>query len=1547
MPTFDSVIVGESWISEHYLTSDARSGTFFAEVLRLRARWDEEETEEVRTSRSGLREAALALANAFVKLAESTDDEDARGVHQQVRAALLLDREPTTWSSDRSGDEIRVPECIEHPTPTGTALLMLEAAPVQAVEDLLDPDSGRLLSPATVDGKPQSAVAKTISAIFLTDDAPPFVLVQAGGMMLLAERSRWAEGRWLAVDLAVVADRRDRKRAGELEHAAAMVGRDLLLPEDDGTARWLTLLDESVQHTVGVSADLRDGVRLSVELIANEVVARRHRQGLPVYDVPDLARDLTRQSLRFLYRILFLLYAEASPQLEVLPVQAPEYQAGYGLDRLRELVLVKLSSEQARNGTHLFDSLSLLFHLVDKGPKARASDAGPADDDALVFHPLRADLFADGAIKLIDEVGLGNAALQLVLEHLLLTKPKRGGDRGFISYAQLGINQLGAVYEGLMSWTGFVADTDLYEVARGGDPGGGTWLLPAERVHDVPDDSFVRTTDERTGESRPVLHRRGTFVYRLAGRERQQSASYYTPEVLTRSVVHHALAELLDQDGTVTNARDILELTICEPALGSGAFAIEAVRQLAAEYLRRRQDELGVRIPAEDYPAELQRVKAYLALHQVYGVDLNATAVELAEVSLWLDTMQAGLAAPWYGLHLRRGNSLIGARRAVYDPSYLNGTTWLTTVPRDVPLRDPSDFNATPDVDDGIHHFLLPAAGWGAVADTPETRTYAPEGRDRLRSWRTEILRAPNRAQRGRLARLAERVEVLWGLTRRRLEVAEAGIRRTASVWGGGSVKSADEPVTREQVEVVLNDEDSAYRRLRRLMDAWCALWYWPITTDAEPPGWDAWLDGLEALAGKGVRETAAERAGQVSFAADLSWRQLDDAELLDRQFAGSQSVAGALANHQWLAVSDEIAKEQGFYHWELDFAQVFARGGFDLQVGNPPWVRPAWDEAGVLAEYDPWWQLAANASERDRAARRLSTLALPGAREWFLDERTEQAATNAHLGSAVDRPLLHGLQPDLYRCFMDRTWRSASPTGIVSLIHPESHFTELRAGGLREEAYRRLRRHWGFKNNMYVFSEISDKRGFGVHVYGAQRPARFMHAAWIYQPDVVDRSMVHDGTGPEPGVRDDNDHWDVRPHRSRIVLVDESVLRRWAALLDVPGTPPERARMLSPVNQSSASVLNKLADAPRFGDLPFEWTRGWEEDRDRRLGLIVRSPAVPSTWSDVILQGPHLFVANPFFQEPNESARNRADYSVLDLESLSEGFVPRTTYQRAVPYPKFEASYPHWDDLPSNGFFRLAWRKRVDPATERSLQAALIIPGPTHLHQVQSLSTANPVDLVVACGIWSAITSDFFVKAAGVADVTVGVFTKLPHLRGHPLEPELLLRTLRLNCLVRPYAPLWSRLFSADWLVDRWVPGVGVPYAGRAEIGAVTPEWSTDSPLRRASDRRQALVEIDAIVAVMLGLSADELSAIYRTQFPVLQGYERVALYDRFGRQVPADVARHYRRALVAGRPPMALESPERNFVAPFSGVDREPDLRAAHAHFADIAAARSAATT
>ena len=195
---------------------------------------------------------------------------------------------------------------------------------------------------------------------------PGFALVLAGRWLLVAERARWLEGRYLAVDLQLVCERNETKSGGEIDRALTCASAESLAPDAEGGIWWHRVLEDSVKHTVGVSQDLREGVRLSIEIIANEVVSRRRAQDLDPLP-QDQAQPLARQALRYLYRILFLLYAEASPELEVLPVGAEEYDQGYGLDRLRDLTLVELTGLRAMNGTHLYDSLNRLFSLVDHG----------------------------------------------------------------------------------------------------------------------------------------------------------------------------------------------------------------------------------------------------------------------------------------------------------------------------------------------------------------------------------------------------------------------------------------------------------------------------------------------------------------------------------------------------------------------------------------------------------------------------------------------------------------------------------------------------------------------------------------------------------------------------------------------------------------------------------------------------------------------------------------------------------------------------------------------------------------------------------------------------------------------------------------------------------------------------------------------------------------------------------------------------------------------------------------------------------------------------
>src|SRR5699024_10406969 len=152
----------------------------------------------------------------------------------------------------------------------------------------------------------------------------------------------------------------------------------------------------------------------------------------------------------------------------------------------------------------------------------------------------------------------------------------------------------------------------------------------------------------------------------------------------------------------------------------------------------------------------------------VYGVDLNPTAVELAEVSLWLDTMAPGLKAPWFGLRLRAGNSLIGARHAVYSAHTLKDAkvkAVVETAPENLPVTtvhdQPDADGKRAGVEGKIFHFLLPGEGWLAAAWHTEIKRLAPdqakELRDHAKGWAGKLTK-PQVAQ---LEKLSQRVEEL------------------------------------------------------------------------------------------------------------------------------------------------------------------------------------------------------------------------------------------------------------------------------------------------------------------------------------------------------------------------------------------------------------------------------------------------------------------------------------------------------------------------------------------------------------------------------------------------------------------------------------------------------------------------------------------------------------------------------------------------------------------------------------------------------------------
>jgi len=1552
---FDSITNRAEFFSDHYLNA-----RLSADLGGLRAAWVTAEGKGEPTARSGLRTAtkdffpARAAAVEAAKGANSSAGkarraEATRALNDVVLAALGFAQTPAegrqTLELPRAGgtDSLTAQVAASVETATGLLLVAVDCGMATDVDELFDAtpfadaptlgvsgtsdggsaDAGLLLEPLLRDSGKHAVftAADAPGEFFSLDDAPRFVLLCAGTVLLLAERSKWAEGRFLAVDLDAAIERADAKASGEIETIAALFSADALTPGRLGGQDSISVLDQlseaSQKHAIGVSKELRDGMRQSVEILANEVIQQRLTDSIKSHgerfagDKVD-PRQLTSECLRYLYRLIVLLYAESRPELGVLPTSDAAYMSGYSLDRLRELLLVDLTDDHAQTGSHFRDSLELLFGLVNEGHHAEYvhpnflftdSQQEVSSEDYLEFPGLDATIFDPASTPLLNKVVLRNAALQKVL-HLLMVSPgrHRSDQAGFISYAELGINQLGAVYEGLMAYTGFFANDDLFEVAKGGDAKDGTWMVPVTDAGDYPAEVFVTRTDADTGVTDRVRHPKGSFVYRLAGRDRQRSASYYTPEVLTRCVVRHALAELLGTDdharipggsAGITKASEILDLTVCEPALGSGAFLNEAINQLSAEYLKRRQDELGEVLDAERYQRELQKVKAHFALHQCYGVDLNATAVELAEVSLWLNSMHPGLKAPWFGLQLRQGNSLIGCRRATWTTEQLfgkapGGAVWARSTstaakpvvpPVDRPLAEALNSNE-------VHHFLLPGHGWGAVSGRKEAKELAPNAAKSLAEWRKAIFKAPTERDNDRLLALANGVERLWVEATDVLDALHRRMRRPLGLYGTGDDAGAPDD-DRRTAEAILANPDSALGRLRLVMDAWVGLWFWPLDDSAEasrprPPGWKDWLNALEAIIGP----EPTTPTGQLDLFADLdALAALEQARSTERG-----SIDDVLETHAWLTAARDFARREAAWHWELEFAPVFRAGGFDLQVGNPPWVRPTWQDDTVLAEFDPWWGLTEKAAESARSTRRTAVLQKPSARAAYISEVASAEGLVATLGSPQLRPVLAGVQTNLYMSFMDTVWRHASERGMSGLLHPESHFVDPEAGQLRAQTYGRLRRHWQFVNESGLF-EIHNMVIFGVNVSGRHGEPTFLQAGNLLFPQTVNQSVDHDGTGPTPGIKTPDGDWDLRPHRDRLVTVDIDVLADWARLFDEPGTPPEQARLLRPVTRQDLAALSALADSPiRLADHEYYWTRGHEEDRAKREGIIEWRTEVPASWDEVILQGPHFTVATPFAKQPNENCSTNRDYSEWDLESLPERVVPRTNYQRACDRNTYDTNLAHWNGRPSTGFWRLAWRAMTQPGLERSLHAAVIPKQSAHVSGAFALALPSTRSTARALGLWSSIPLDFIVKVSGVANLKDVVVKRFPQPPEGSLDRLLLPRALRLNCLTADYSLLWEELFDSSWADDAWTADPGSPWGrmlARVPLGDVGANWTMATPLRRNAERRMALVELDAIAAIMLGLTAEQLCAMYRTQFAVLRKYEYAMAFDQEGRKV------------------------------------------------------------
>ena len=293
--------------------------------------------------------------------------------------------------------------------------------------------------------------------IFHNQDYPRYLLLISESELRLFERFKWKAKRSLIFDFKEIFA---GKSEASIKALAVFTHRESLAP-DDGFALLDTFEEKSHEHAYVVSSDLKYALREAIELLGNEVIRSRRE------DLGDLTEvdgvELSVQCLRYMYRLLFLFYIEARPELNYVPSKSETYELGYSLEALRDSELMDLGDDESRDGTYLQQSLNILFSLIWNGHNVATDSAEKIGDQT--FHaydfsitPHKSHLFDPERTQLLNNVRLRNVVLQRIIQLMSLTAP--GKHRGRISYAQLGTNQLGSVYESILSYQGFIAKTD-------------------------------------------------------------------------------------------------------------------------------------------------------------------------------------------------------------------------------------------------------------------------------------------------------------------------------------------------------------------------------------------------------------------------------------------------------------------------------------------------------------------------------------------------------------------------------------------------------------------------------------------------------------------------------------------------------------------------------------------------------------------------------------------------------------------------------------------------------------------------------------------------------------------------------------------------------------------------------------------------------------------------------------------------------------------------------------------------------------------------------
>ena len=575
------------------------------------------------------------------------------------------------------------------PAPTPPGNQADEPSPWQFLVSVVDP--GESFDRATASGLELSAHGRMER--LLRHTRAPAGLIFNGEVLRLVSAPPGENSGWLDFHVVDMLQTAGRPICAAMRELLGQT-RLLSVPTDK---RLAALLNDSRKFQNEVSERLAEQVLHALyELLrgfqAAHNASRDELLGRQLVDDPD---EIYRGLLTVVLRLVFLLYAEERDMLPQDETFLGAYSVSGLYERLREDAALHPDTMDQRYGAYA--QLLALWRMVHDGARGSQMSLSPRHGD--LFDPERYP-FLEGSREqagLARQVGaridpplVGDGTIHRVLEKLIVLDAER------ISYRALDVEHIGSVYETMMGFRletatgrsvaikaakkhGAPATVNIEELLQEAPAKRAKWvrdrtdrnLTPkvSKAVQDVNSQSVSATDDLHAAllsvidkNATPDLVPAGTMVLQPS-EERRRSGSHYTPRELTEPIVRIALEPILDRlrsEATGPPRPDqILDLKVCDPAMGSGAFLVEACRQLADALIEAwRAHKVVPDIPSDE--DETIFARRLVAQRCLYGVDRNPKAVDLAKLSLWLTTLAKEHPLTFLDHALRHGDSLVG-----------------------------------------------------------------------------------------------------------------------------------------------------------------------------------------------------------------------------------------------------------------------------------------------------------------------------------------------------------------------------------------------------------------------------------------------------------------------------------------------------------------------------------------------------------------------------------------------------------------------------------------------------------------------------------------------------------------------------------------------------------------------------------------------------------------------------------------------------------------------------------------------------------------------